>query len=269
MITVTTILFFTLGLIIGSFLNVVICRLNTARSLGGRSACMSCQSKLCWYELIPFFSFLGLQGRCRVCQSKISLQYPLVELTAGIIFATIFLKFSALGGSAFGEQGVSFIFQPEFIIPYIFYTLMFSLLLVIVGYDIKHKIIPDKLSLIFGILAFIGLFLFPTYHIPSLLEFSSGILIALPFAGLWLVSRGAWMGLGDAKLALGLGWFLGLSVALSALVLSFWIGTIIGLGLVFFARGYGMKSEIPFAPYLAIGAFLAFIFELNLFHVYF
>jgi leader peptidase (prepilin peptidase)/N-methyltransferase len=84
------------------------------------------------------------------------------------------------------------------------------------------------------------------------------------------------MGLGDAKLALGIGWFLGLSLALSALVLSFWAGTIVGLTLIVLSKiysmgngGYGMKSEIPFAPYLALGTFLAFIFQLNLFNIYF
>lgn len=230
---------------------------------------MSCESKLAWYELIPLFSFVGLKGRCRSCKNKISFQYPLVELVAGLVFATIFLKF----------QDLFFINPPSFSATYIYYALMFSLLLIIVAYDLRHKIIPDSLSLIFGLLAFAGLFFFNnsifgfSFHVPSILEFLSGILIALPFSALWLVSGGAWMGLGDAKLALGLGWFLGLPLALSALVLSFWTGTIIGVSLVLMSKvyhlGYGMKSEIPFAPYLALGAFLAFIFELNLFHVYF
>ena len=150
---------------------------------------------------------------------------------------------------------------------------MFSVLLVIVVYDLKHKIIPDRLSLIFGIMSFVGLFVFNSQgvylHIPSLLEFSSGILIALPFFLLWLFSGGAWMGLGDAKLAIGLGWFIGIAYALSALALSFWIGTLVGIYLMLFKKGYGMRSEIPFAPYLVLGTYLAFIFELNIFSIYF
>ncbi len=257
--------FFLFGLIIGSFLNVVICRMNTARSLGGRSACMSCQNQLCWYELVPLFSFMGLKGRCRVCKSKISLQYPLVELVSGIIFVSVFYKL----------QNIFFIDIFTFSVTYLYYVVMFGILLVIVVYDIKHKIIPDNLSLMFGSLAFIGMFFIDCnslssfyFHTPSILQLLSGVFVALPFFLLWLVSRGAWMGLGDAKLALGLGWFLGLSVALSALALSFWIGTVIGLGLIFF-KGYRMKSEIPFAPYLALGTFLAFIFQLNIFQIYF
>lgn len=273
MISVFGFFFFIFGLIIGSFLNVVIYRMNTARSLGGRSACMSCMNKLAWYELVPVFSFLGLQGRCRSCKTKISWQYPLVEFMTGIVFATLFFKFQDL----FFSNTLIFIFN------YFYYILMFSILIVITGYDMKHKIIPDVLSITFGALAFVGMFFMVgngvlgfSFHFPFILEFFSGILIALPFYILWLVSRGAWMGLGDAKLALGLGWFLGLAMALSGIVLAFWIGTIIGLGLIVLSKiypmgngGYGMKSEIPFAPYLAIGAFIAFICELNLFNIYF
>lgn len=265
MLLLPYIIFFALGLIIGSFLNVVICRINTSKSLRGRSACMSCESKLCWYELIPVFSFLALSGRCRSCKSKISLQYPLVELGSGVVFVALFCKF----------QNLFFADPAVFALTYLYYAVAFSILLVIVGYDLRHMIIPDQLSLAFGVLAFFGLFFVNggvfslQFQMPNTLEFFSGIFIATPFALLWLASRGAWMGLGDAKLALGLGWFLGLAFALSALVLSFWVGTIIGLGLIFFARGYGLKSQIPFAPYLVLGSFIAFIFELNLFQIYF
>ena len=135
-----TIIFFALGLIIGSFLNVVIYRINTSKSLGGRSACMSCRNQLCWFELIPFFSFLGLKGRCRNCKTKISLQYPLVEFLTGMLFVFIFLKFQSL-----------LLIDPfVFLITFLYYVAMFSILMVIVIYDLKHKIIPDILSFTFG-----------------------------------------------------------------------------------------------------------------------
>jgi prepilin signal peptidase PulO-like enzyme (type II secretory pathway) len=259
MITILTTIFFVFGLIIGSFLNVVILRFNTERSFGGRSACMSCQNKLTWYELIPIFSFLGLKGRCRTCQTKISITYPLVELVTGLIFATLFLKF----------QDIFFLNTFIFNFTYAYYAAVFSLLVVIAVYDLRHKIIPDALSLILGLLGFIGLFFFNNSgfypHLPSILEFSSGLLIAIPFALFWLVSSGTWMGLGDAKLAIGLGWLLGLSRALSGVVVAFWIGAIVGLSLVIFSKKHGMKSEIPFAPYLILGTLLAFLFELHLF----
>jgi len=240
MISLLLATFFILGLIIGSFLNVVILRFNTQRSLGGRSGCMTCESTLRWYELIPVFSFLGLGGRCRNCKSKISLQYPLVELASGIIFVLLFLEFQDF-----------FLINPKvFFAIFIYYAFAFSLLLVIATYDLRHKIIPDSLSLIFGILAFAGLFFFdissgqslssnaPIFyaHLPSWDSFLSGIYIALPFAFFWFVSSGRWMGLGDAKLSLGIGWLLGLPLALSSLVVAFWSGAVWGIALIIFSR---------------------------------
>jgi leader peptidase (prepilin peptidase)/N-methyltransferase len=261
MIFLLTTIFFALGLIIGSFLNVVIFRLNTERSFGGRSGCMTCQNQLTWYELIPVFSFLGLGGRCRNCKVKISLQYPIVEFISGFIFAGLFLKF----------QDIFFFNTLVFSFTYAFYATTFSLLLVIAVYDFRHKIIPDALAFVVGILGFVGLFLFNSYgfypHLPSILEFLSGLFISVPFALLWLISRGTWMGLGDAKLAIGLGWLLGLSRILSGVVVAFWIGAIAGIFLVAFSKKYKMKSELPFAPYLVLGTILAFLFELHLFGI--
>jgi len=271
MVLYITTIFFIFGLIIGSFLNVVIFRFNTQKSFGGRSGCMSCQNKLTWLELIPVFSFLGLRGRCKNCKTKISLQYPLVELITGFIFALLFLKF----------QDLFFWNTFTFTFTYAFYAVIFSLLLVIAVYDLKHKIIPDILSLILGILTLAGLFFFQTdgslsfsFHLPTLLGFCSGLIMASPFAFFWLVSSGKWMGLGDAKLAISLGWLLGFPFALYGLTFAFWIGAIVGLSLIIFShlggaslanKKYGMKSEIPFAPYLVLSTSLVFLFGLSLF----
>ena len=135
-----TFIFFFFGLIIGSFLNVVIYRFNTGRTLGGRSACMSCMRKLSWYELIPLGSYLVQAGKCRGCKTKISFQYPLVELITGLIFAILFLKFQYLFWTDIG----SFSFTIAF------YAAIFSVLMIISVYDLKHKIIPDVLSFVFG-----------------------------------------------------------------------------------------------------------------------
>lgn len=261
MTSILALVYFGLGLIIGSFLNVVIFRLHTSRSFGGRSACMSCQKKLSWYELVPVVSFLALRGRCLKCKSKISIQYPMVELATGILFAALFLKLQNF-----------FLSDPwAFIVAYAFYAAMFSLLLVIAVYDAKHKIIPDVAAVFFAALAFVGMFFlniddprlfYP--HLPSLWQFLSGIILAAPFALMWFVSSGRWMGLGDAKLAVGLGWFLGPARLLSAAVLSFWSGAVLGIILVAFSKKYKMRSELPFAPYLALGTLLAFLFELHL-----
>lgn len=263
MITTLAIIFFVLGIIIGSFLNVVIFRFNTHRSCLGRSGCLTCQKKLSWYELFPLFSYLFLKGRCKGCKTIISVQYPIVEFITGLIFAGLFLKF----------KNTFFLDTVGFTISYAYYALIFSIMIVISIYDLKHKIIPDILSLVLGIFSFLGLFLFIDYafspHWPTILEIASGIIIALPFALMWLLSKGKWMGLGDAKLAISFGWLLGLSYALSGLVVAFWIGAIFGLVLVAFSRKHGMKSEIPFAPFLVLGVVLTFFFSLQFFPMIF
>ncbi len=259
MTPIITIIFFVFGSIIGSFLNVVILRYNTHRTFGGRSGCMVCQNPLSWHELIPLFSFLILGGKCKSCRTKISWQYPVVELLTGLIFAGLFLKF----------EDIFYFNALAFYISYAYYAMMFSLLMIIAVYDLKHKIIPDMLALFLGVLSFIGIFFFDSFgfnmRIPSILEIFSGVFIALPFAIMWFASSGKWMGLGDAKLALALGWLVGLSRALSGLVVAFWSGAIIGILLIALSKKYGMKSEIPFAPFLVLGIYLAFVFELHLF----
>ena len=223
---------------------------------------MSCHKKLWWFELVPVLSYMFLRGRCLKCKTKISAQYPLVELATGIIFVALYLKF----------ENVFFAFPYSFVAAYAFYAAVFSLLLVIAVYDLKHKIIPDVLALVLGVLAFVGLFFFNIddprvfyLHLPTLWQFLSGFMLAAPFGLLWLVSAGRWMGLGDAKLAIGLGWLLGSSRLLSGAVLSFWGGAIFGILLVAFTKKYKIKSELPFAPFLVLGATLAFFFELHIF----
>lgn len=261
--TIYSTLFFVLGLVVGSFLNVIIARYHTSRALSGRSICMSCNKKLCWYELIPLMSFLALRGRCLGCKARISKTYPLVEFFTASLFLLLFWKL----------QNLFFLDFLNFAASYIFYAFLFSLLMVIAVYDLKHKIIPDLLSLALFLVSFIGIFFLDpdsqAYafgpRMPQMLELVSGPVVALPFFFFWLVSRGEWMGLGDAKLAAGLGYMLGLYKALSAMVLSFWLGAVLGIFLVAFSKRYGMKSQLPFAPFLVLASLLSFLFEIYLF----
>jgi len=248
---------FILGTIIGSFLNVVTYRYNTGMGIGGRSKCMTCARTLTWIELVPIFSFLAQKGACRKCKSKISWQYPLVEFLAGALFVLIFMKFPPLSFTA----GIITFVQ----------LVIASLLIVIVVYDIKHKVIPNALVYIFAIIAFVSIFLSPAgafatsfFHMPVLGDLLAGPLLSLPFALLWLVSKGRWMGLGDAKIMLGIGWVLGLNAGLSAIFLAFWIGAAISIVWVLIAyhRIEG-RREIPFAPYLVLGMYLVLLFGIS------
>ena len=252
---------FLLGTIIGSFLNVVIFRFNTGKSISdGRSICMTCNRTLRWYELIPIFSYLFQLGKCRRCAETISHQYPIVEFITGLLFVLITYHFMPI-----------LLFAPSsYLFLVILFVFLFSLLIVISVYDFRHKIIPDKLVYAFSLFAFLSIFVNstsfgPLFVLPTLSSLLAGPILAAPFALLWLVSRGKWMGLGDAKLMLGLGWMIGLYLGFSAVILSFWIGSIISLGVMYFnKKRIDMKTEIPFAPFLILGAFIVFLFNLDI-----
>ncbi len=276
------VLVFLVGLVVGSFLNVIILRYNTGRSLGGRSACFSCQTKLRWYELLPVVSFLILRGRCKTCRSKISSQYPLVELLTGIIFTLIYAKILLIGQYVVND--VTYASYTTVTWTLVFGTLynfvISALLIVIVVYDARHKIIPNFFVYSFNVLSALMLFIDPqTFRVvkPELFHVLAGPLLFLPFFLLWFISRGRWMGLGDGKLAWGFGWFLGLTGGIAAIILGFWIATAVSLTLLFLGKlsrvrtlgnyalfrnfkNLTMKSEIPFGPFLIVGLWAVFFF---------
>lgn len=250
---------FIFGAIIGSFLNVLILRWDTKIGFLKRSHCMSCKKPLSWHELIPIVSFIIQKGRCRSCKKNILWQYPIVEILTGVIFLLIF-NFFAQGEPALGWQ-----FTDYRLLVIGYYWLIFSILITIAVYDFHHKIIPNTFVYLFDILAL--LYLFGNWKLPSQgwSALGGGLIFFLFFASLWFISRGRWMGLGDAKLALGIGWLLGLSQGMTALIVAFWVGAIVGLLLLFLRlKKHTIKSEIPFAPFLVFGTFVAFYFDLNL-----
>ena len=247
---------------------MVILRYNTGVSFfSGRSFCPSCGKKLSWYELVPIVSFFVLRRKCAGCGSKISWQYPLVELATGLLFlSTLYALRSTL------------FFDIYYLLSTIYYLLIWSILIVISVYDLRHKIIPDLLVFLFAGLSLAYLVVSTGWgnilHAPYYWDFLAGPLFALPFAALWFFSQGKWMGVGDAKLALGIGWFLGLIKGGSAIILGFWMGAIVGLTLIGISKlsiakhphsNYGLKSEIPFGPFLILGTIIAFFFNINVF----
>lgn len=248
----TLIFSFILGAIIGSFLNVVSLRFRTGVGIGGRSKCMSCSKELKWYELVPLLSFLVQKGMCRKCKGKISWQYPLVEFISGLLFVMVFLTFPPLG---YMQTVVTFV-----------QLVLACFLVVLVVYDIKHKILPDALVYSFDLLALISLFVGGEswWHMPGWDSLLAGPLLSLPFALIWLISKGNWMGLGDAKLVLGLGWMLGINAGINAVILAFWIGAVISVGWLFYTyKKFKPKTEIPFGPYLVLGMYIVLIFGVN------
>lgn len=229
---------FLLGLAIGSFLNCVIYRLEKEESLMGRSYCPGCKHTLGWLDLIPLFSFLFLGGRCRYCGAKISVQYPLVEMLTGLVFVLI------VANSAEISHFLN--------LAFLFYIA--SVLLVIFIYDLKHFIIPDKILFPAIAVAFLYrlVFNFSDFYLFIIAAFIASSF----FFVIFLISRGQWMGFGDVKLAILLGLVLGFPNILAGLFLAFLFGAIIGSGAMFSGKK-GLKSEIPFAPFLIAGTFTA------------
>ena len=230
------IIIFVFGAVVGSFLNVVILRLNTGQSVvSGRSKCFNCAKKLKWHELLPIASFVFLRGKCSACKAKISWQYPAVETITGIIFVLLFQ-------------------QTQNIYGFSFLVLIFSFLIIIAVYDYRHQIVPNLFVWIFNGLAFIGLFRIFNWN-----NLLAGFILFAFFALLWGVSRGRWMGFGDAKLALGIGWLLGIVKGVAAVTLSFWVGAVVGVLLILLNKNkYGLKSSIAFGPFMILGTAISF-----------
>ena len=233
---------FVLGLVIGSFLNSVIFRLKKGESIFfSRSYCIYCNNLLKWYDLVPVISFLILKGKCRYCKKNISLQYPIVELSTGILF---FLIFRLTGGD---------------LLAFLYFSVIFSLLIVVFVFDLKYYLIPDEI-------VYSGVFIsFLSAIFKNLSQFLlSGFFTFLFFFIIYFISKEKWIGFGDVKLGLFLGLFLGWPKILIALFFAFFIGALIGAILIFF-RKKTLKSEIPFGPFLVSGTFIAIFLENEIF----
>jgi len=232
-----------LGLILGSFLNALLFRFNTGKSvLRGRSRCMHCGHMLAAVDLVPVFSYIYLRAACRYCRSRISWQYPIVEASAAALSVLVYLQ------------------NPE-PLHYVLGLAVWMTLLFVVVYDLRHQIIPWSAS---GLLAVLGL-----VHVWILgfdiWTLAAGPILAAPLLLISLVSRGRWMGWGDGALQLGLGWLLGLTAGLTAFMLAFWAGAVVGILLMLFSARVTMKSEVPFAPFLIFGAACAYFLYVDFF----
>ena len=197
------------------------------KNFGGRSKCPHCTKTLSWYELVPVISFLIQKRKCRGCNSSISYQYPLIEILTGLIFITV----------------------PLWMLP------VFCIYIVILIYDFHHKIIPDPLVYSAIILSLVLGW-----------QILAGLIIFAFFAAIWLFSRGRAIGFGDAKLGLSVGFLLGAAEGFSAIVVAFWIGAASSLFLMW-RKKLTMKSEVPFAPFIILGAWIAVFFGLDILHV--
>ncbi len=236
-----------LGLLIGSFLNVVVVRLPAHRSLWGpRSACPACGASIAWHDNIPILSFAVLRGHCRACDAAIAWRYPLVEALTAITFLG---AYSVIGA------------QPA-LVPAL---VLLAALIAITFIDLDHQIIPDVITLpgiVTGVVANVA-----TGTVSWLDSVIGAIGAGAVFFAIILASGGG-MGGGDMKLAAMLGAFLGWQLTLVALFLAVVAGG--GAAVAVLAAGRkGRKDPIPFGPFLAAGGAAALLWGRSLMAWYF
>jgi leader peptidase (prepilin peptidase) / N-methyltransferase len=224
------------GLMIGSFLNVVIARLPERRSLWApRSACPGCGAPIAGYDNVPLVSFALLRGRCRACAAPIPWRYPLVEAATAILLALAWLAFGPT--SEFAIAGA-----------------LLAALVAVTAIDLRHQIIPDAISLpgiVAGAVANVASGRLPWTEVALGIVVGAGVFFVILVAGSWYAGQEA-MGLGDVKLAAMLGAFLGWKVLLFSAFLSAVIGGILAAAMVM-TGALGRRDPIPFGPFLAAG----------------
>lgn len=221
--------FFIFGLLIGSFISAITWRVPRNEGfVKGRSYCDSCRKELLWYDNIPLFSYLFYFGKSRCCRKKISPRYFLIEITTTTGAVIFWLVFHNL-----------------------FFILLFFITLCIFIIDLEHQIIPDELTWIFLFCVLIYSFTFGNLF--------SGFLFAFFFLFLYLVTRGRGMGMGDVKLAIPIGYIVGLSDGFIWLLATFLTGGFIACILLLAGKA-GLKTKIAFGPFMIFAFWLVLIY---------
>lgn len=226
---------FIFGAVIGSFLNVVACRLPVKESIvSPGSRCLACKRPIPWYDNIPIVSWLLLRGRCRSCGVSISVRYIVVEVSTATLFASLV-----------AVRGVG----TELLLGLPFIALMMSVAVI----DLEHRIVPNK---ILAVAVVWGLGISLAVQAGEIPEQLISMLAAGAFLLLAALAYPSGMGMGDVKLAAVMGLYLGRAVA-PALLFGFALGAIVGIAIIVREGKAARKKAIPFAPFLAAGGVIA------------
>lgn len=228
-----------LGLVVGSFLNVCIYRLPRRQSVSWPpSHCPACRRRLAWYENVPVAGWLWLRGRCRTCRAAISPMYPVVEAVTALVFLA--------GYAIYG------------LTPLLAVRLLFACaMIVLFAIDLRHKILPNVITLPGIAIGFACSLFLPPGPLSSLigLVVGGGILFAIG-EGYYRLRGVEGLGMGDVKMLAMIGAFLGWQLAIVTLVIASFAGSLVGIGLLASGRG-GMQFALPFGTFLACGALAA------------
>ena len=240
---------FVFGIVIGSFLNVLIYRIPRHENIAVvRSHCMQCGYQLKWYDLFPIFSYLFLRGKCRKCKAKISVQYPLVEALNGILYVVVF----------------GFMYQQttDSLLCCVLYCMLGSALLALSVIDFRTYEIPVGFNLFIGLL---GVARIVTDYENWLRYVIGGVSVSLFLLLLFVLSNGRAIGGGDVKLMAACGLLLGWK----SIILAFCIGCLLG-GIIHPIRMKiaGEGRVLAMGPYLSIGVMIAALFGTQLINQY-
>src|SRR5437588_8866431 len=235
-----------LGLMIGSFLNVVTYRVPRGESIvSPGSRCPGCGQAIRPVDNVPVVSWLMLRGRCRGCGTRISPRYPLVELLTAVVFAAVVLS-----------RGV----RPELALDLPFA----AMLIAVAGIDLEHRIVPNKILLPMAVWGVAASAVVRPHELPELLIAGAA---AFTFLLVTALIYPAGMGMGDVKLAGVMGLYLGASVA-PALLIAFLSGSLLGVAIMVRHGAKGRKKGVPFAPFLAFGGVVGLVVGAQLVHLY-
>jgi prepilin signal peptidase PulO-like enzyme (type II secretory pathway) len=240
---------FLVGVCIGSFLNVAVFRTHEDESMvRGRSKCQSCEVPIGAKDLVPVLSYLRLKGRCRICKSVISWQYPVVELATGLLFLVMYLTSDWNIAYELGLQDMTVLLFRNFVFV--------SYLVIIFVYDLRHMLILDRFTLpamIFALIANLWIGVVPAWSV-----LVGGLVLGGFFWLQFQISKGVWVGGGDIRLGALMGFMLGLEQGLVALLLAYVLGAIAGV-IMIVSKKATRKTPIPFGTFLTIATVITLI----------
>jgi prepilin signal peptidase PulO-like enzyme (type II secretory pathway) len=244
----TAILIFLFGACIGSFLNVIICRVPERKSIiRNRSHCPQCKEFIKWYDLLPILSFFILRGRCRKCKKKISWQYPLVEFFTAMAFVFIAWHFDFVLANPFLYRDLIFVATLiiVFVTDWRFYLILDAVIWPMIVFSLIFNIFffSNSENILYHVMMFVG----------------AALLAGGFFLLQYLVSRGKWIGFGDIKLGLLMGAMLGWPSVLVALYFAYVLGAIMMLILMVLKKKK-RKEQVAFGTFLSVGTVVAIFY---------
>jgi leader peptidase (prepilin peptidase) / N-methyltransferase len=250
---------FAFGCLIGSFLNVIIDRIQTEESvMKGRSHCDHCRHKLNWFDLVPVISFLFLKGKCRYCKKKISKYNPCIEILTGFSFVTVVLLIINLQ--------TYLLVDSRYLLTIFYFLCIISCLITIFFIDLKFGIIPFTIVFFAIILTIFWHLLLPVFHFSSneisflnlnntslLNYFLSGLGVFIFFFLIFFFTKGKGMGFGDVVYVFFMGYLIGYPKIILGLYITFLTGAFISLLLILLRKKKFKGGVIPFGPFLVFG----------------